>query len=97
MASGNRDAMPEPRAWVARGERAWRNMLENTVLFVLVVFAYQSSGRVETLAALGATIFFWARLAYWFVYLAGIVYLRTALWAVGVVGMVLIGAAAAGI
>ena len=41
-------------------------------------------------AATGATIFFWARLIFWPVYLAGIVYLRTAVWFVGVIGLILI-------
>ena len=31
--------------------------------------------------------FFWARLTYWPVYLAGIVYLRTAVWAVSILGL----------
>ena len=41
-------------------------------------------------AAFGATIFFWARLVYWPVYLAGIVYLRTAIWGVSIIGLILI-------
>jgi uncharacterized MAPEG superfamily protein len=41
-------------------------------------------------AALGATIFFWARLVYWPVYLAGIVYLRTLIWFVSLFGLFLI-------
>lgn len=39
---------------------------------------------------LGAQIFFWARLAYAFVYLAGIPWLRTGVWTVSVVGMALV-------
>jgi len=39
---------------------------------------------------LGAALFFWSRLAYFPVYLAGIPYVRTALWAVAVVGMAMI-------
>ena len=40
--------------------------------------------------ALGATVFFWGRLVYWPVYLAGIIYLRTLVWFVGIVGLVMI-------
>ena len=40
-------------------------------------------------AALGATVFFWARVAYWAIYLAGVAYVRTAVWFVGVAGIVL--------
>jgi uncharacterized MAPEG superfamily protein len=39
---------------------------------------------------LGAQIFFWARVVYAAVYLAGIPWVRTAVWAVSVIGMLLI-------
>jgi uncharacterized MAPEG superfamily protein len=39
---------------------------------------------------LGAQLFFWARLAYAFVYIAGIPWVRTAVWLVSVIGLVLI-------
>ena len=38
----------------------------------------------------GAQLFLWARLAYAVIYLAGIPYLRTAVWLVSIVGLVLI-------
>ena len=44
----------------------------------------------ERSAVLGAQIFFWARLAYAIIYVAGIPWLRTGVWAVSVVGMILI-------
>jgi len=47
----------------------------------------------DTRVAIGAQIFFWARLAYFPVYLAGIKYLRTAVWTVGLIGLLLILAA----
>jgi uncharacterized MAPEG superfamily protein len=39
---------------------------------------------------MGATIFFWARLAYAVIYLIGIPWLRTLAWFVGVIGMAMI-------
>jgi uncharacterized MAPEG superfamily protein len=39
---------------------------------------------------LGASVFFWARLAYFFAYLAGVKVLRTVLWTVSIAGMWLI-------
>jgi len=39
---------------------------------------------------LGAQIFFWARLVYAGVYIAGVPWLRTGVWAVAVVGLILI-------
>jgi uncharacterized MAPEG superfamily protein len=59
------------------------------VMFLALVLAAQIAGKASQ-AALGATIFFWARLIYWPVYLAGIIYLRTAIWFVGIIGLALI-------
>lgn len=95
LAAGNRESSPEPSPWIARAERAARNMLENMVLFVAVVAAAHFANKAGQVADLGASIFFFARIAYWFAYLAGIPYLRTGLWLVGVVGMILIGIEAA--
>lgn len=90
---GNRDALPEPTPLAARADRAAKNMLENMVLFVAAFAAARATGKSEVT---GAAIFFFARLGYWFVYLAGIPYLRTALWAVGLVGIGLVGKSALG-
>ena len=83
---GNREALPNQTPLAGRAQRAASNMLENMVLFVAVLIA-TSGARDHDKIVLGARMFFWARLAYFPVYLAGIVYLRTALWAVGVAGM----------
>lgn len=94
VAFGNRDDVPEPTPMAARADRAGKNMLENMVLFGSVLLAAHLANANASRIALGAQVFFWARLAYWFTYLAGVPYLRTALWALGLVGMGIIGAAA---
>ncbi len=88
---GNREHLPEPTPLAGRADRAAKNTLENLVLFLGAFAAARAAGQSATT---GAAIFFWARLAYWLVYLAGIPYLRTALWAVGLVGIVMVGRAA---
>jgi uncharacterized MAPEG superfamily protein len=94
LAFGNRADLAEPTPLAARAERAARNLLENLVLFTALVLAAQGAGVGGTSrVVLGARLFFWARVAYFPVYLAGITYLRTALWAVGVAGMALIASA----
>jgi len=45
---------------------------------------------VLSTTAMGALVFFWARLAYAVIYLLGIPWLRTAAWFVSVIGMVMI-------
>src|SRR5689334_14039763 len=83
---GNRDDVAEPTALSARADRAARNMLESMPLFVGVVVAARYAGAPADQLTLGSTLFFWARLAYFGVYLAGIAYLRTAVWIVAVLG-----------
>ena len=90
VALGNRDHLPEPTALAGRADRAARNMLENLALFTAVVLAAQMSDKLSAQTQLGASIVFWARLAYGLIYLAGIRYARTAAWFVAVVGMGLI-------
>lgn len=89
---GNREDVREPTAMAGRADRAAKNMLENLVLFaaVTLVAAVSPDARGERdQVELGARLFFYARLAYWPVYVLGIRYLRTGLWAVAVAGMAL--------
>ena len=89
VAFGNREGVAPPMGMAGRADRAARNMLEAMVMFLAVVLAAQIAGKGAQ-AAMGATVFFWARLVYWPVYLAGIVYLRTAVWFVSLFGLFLI-------
>jgi uncharacterized MAPEG superfamily protein len=88
--AGNRDAVPAFGGWVGRAQRAHRNMLESLVLFAALVLIAVLSGKTNSTTLLGAQLFVWARLAYVFVYIAGIPWLRTAVWLVSVVGLILI-------
>jgi uncharacterized MAPEG superfamily protein len=87
VAVGNRDDVPAPSAATGRADRAARNMLENLLLLAVLVVAARLAGVAPARIARGARVFFWARVLYFPVYVAGIRYLRTALWAVGVVGL----------
>lgn len=90
LAMRNRDDLPEHTPLSARADRAGKNMLEGLAMFTAALVVARLGGAEPTSIAQGAAIFFWARVAYWFVYLAGIPYLRTAVWAVGVYGTVMI-------
>ncbi|HEX4340262.1 MAG TPA: MAPEG family protein [Polyangiaceae bacterium] len=94
IALGNRDDVPPPTALAARADRAGKNMLEGLLLFVAAVAAARYAGVTQEKVELGATLFFWARVVYFGVYLAGIPYLRTAVWAVATVGTFMIARAA---
>ncbi|WP_374382259.1 MAPEG family protein [Dongia sp.] len=87
--AGNRDDMPAVTGLAGRAQRAHRNMLENLPLFAALVLIVQMTGHNSPTTALGAQMFIWGRLAYAAIYLAGIPWLRTASWAVSLVGIVL--------
>ena len=89
IAFGNREGVAPPLGLAGRADRAAKNQLEAMAMFLAVVLAAHIAGKAPQ-AAFGATIFFWARLVYWPVYLAGIVYLRTAIWFVSIIGLILI-------
>ena len=90
MLAGNREGMPEIRGWGGRAARAHRNMLENLVLFAVLVLAAVVAGKTNDMTLLGAQIFLYARIAYLLVYLAGLPWVRTAVWGVSVVGLAMI-------
>lgn len=90
MIAANREGLAPCTGWAGRAARAHHNMLENLVLFAALVLVAIVAGRTNSTTLLGAQLFFWARLAYAVVYLAGIPWLRTALWGVSVVGLALI-------
>jgi uncharacterized MAPEG superfamily protein len=54
------------------------------------VLVAQIAGKANATTALGATIFFWGRVAHALVYLAGIPYLRTLVFVVAVAGELMI-------
>ena len=90
LALGNRDDLAPPSAIAQRADRAAKNMLENLVLFAVVVLVARLGGVAPERIATGAAVFFWARVAYFLVYLAGIKVLRTAVWGVSIAGLVMI-------
>ncbi len=88
--AGNREGMPALTGWAGRAQRAHMNLLESLVAFAIVVLVAQATNRTNEMTALGAQLFFFGRLAYALIYLAGIAWLRTAAWAVSIAGIVLV-------
>ncbi|MEO5625401.1 MAG: MAPEG family protein [Dokdonella sp.] len=89
-----RDGVPKPLTGVAaRVDRATRNFLETFVFFAAAILAVVIAQKTNSWTALGAQVYFWSRVAYLPVYAAGIPFLRTAVWAASVYGMVQIIAA----
>lgn len=87
---GNRENFPTVEGWIGRAKRAHMNMLENIAPFAALVLIAHVSGKADASTALGAQLFFWARLVHGVVYVAGLPWIRTAAYGVSVVGMVMI-------
>ena len=90
LAANREDVPAQFEGWVGRSVRAHRNMLESLVLFAILVLVAHVAGRANEMTALGAMLFFYGRLAHAIIYIAGIPWIRTAAWAVSVVGLLLI-------
>ena len=88
--AGNREGLAPCTGWAGRAQRAHHNMLESLVLFAALVLVAVVAGKTNSTTLLGAELFVWARVAYALVYWAGVPWLRTAVWFVSVVGLIMI-------
>lgn len=84
------DSAPLPGVG-GRLQRALANFLETFPLFAAVALAAMVMGHADAgQALLGAQLYFWGRVAYVPAYAAGIPWLRTLIWAVSLVGLVML-------
>lgn len=90
-AFGPRDAaMPRLEGVGGRLDRAFYNLLETFPFFAAVILMAGSMGVHSSMTALGAQVFFWARVVYIPVYAVGLPAVRTGVWGVSVVGIVMV-------
>ena len=92
-----RDMPPPPvTTLTGRFQRAFGNFRETFVYFAVSVLVVTMLNKTNATTALGAEIYFWARLLYVPIYAAGIPAVRTLIWAASIAGlvMVLLGALA---
>lgn len=87
LAFGNRDNLPPASPLAGRAERAAANTFENLLFFAVLGLAAQAAGATGERVLLGAEIFLWARVVYLPVYVIGVPFLRTGVWAVSIVGL----------
>jgi uncharacterized MAPEG superfamily protein len=78
----------------ARLDRAWKNFVETFPLFVAAILVEAQVPHDSEIAALGAQLYFWSRVAFLPLYATGVPFLRTIAWTVALAGiaMVLLGA-----
>jgi uncharacterized MAPEG superfamily protein len=91
-AASARDFPPPapPSLLTGRIIRAQNNILETLPIFIAVVLIAHLTNRDSDMTRNGACIYFWARLIYLPVYALGIRYVRTAVWFVSLVGIVMV-------
>jgi uncharacterized MAPEG superfamily protein len=88
--AGNRADMPALTGWAGRAQRAHFNMLESLALFAPLVLIAEIADKINVVTGTGVQLYFWARVVYAVVYIAGIPWLRTAVWGASVVGLIMI-------
>lgn len=85
---GARDeAMPPLNPLAGRLARAQANLFETLPLFVGALLGALAAGHLGWKTALGAHLYFWGRLVYVPLYAAGVPVVRTLVWGVATVGL----------
>lgn len=69
--------------------RAFANFKETYVFFVALVLVGQVLDRHSTATVWGANLYFWARIVYWPLYVAGVPMVRSLVWVVAMLGILL--------
>jgi uncharacterized MAPEG superfamily protein len=87
----SRDLPPPPVSLLTgRFQRAFGNFRETFVYFAVAVLVVTAMAKSSSMSVLGAQIYFWARLIYVPVYAAGIPVVRTLIWTVSIIGLVMV-------
>ena len=78
-----------------RVTRAYANFMETFPYFAALVLVGQVLNHHSTLTVIGAHLYFWGRVVYWPLYVAGVPKVRSLVWLVAILGIVflLIGVA----
>jgi uncharacterized MAPEG superfamily protein len=89
--TGPRDQpMPPLTGLGGRLDRALYNFLETFPLFAAAVLIAHVANRHSALTIWGAQLYFWGRVIYVPLYAFGVSFVRTAVWAIALLGIVLI-------
>lgn len=86
---GNRDDLPDISVVAGRLDRAKNNMLEALPIFLSLALLALIKGGDTTEMAHAALIFLIARVVYVPAYVSGIPVLRSLVWLVGIVGLIM--------
>jgi len=90
FANGPRDDEPPQETLTARADKALRNFLETYALFIALAVATELSGRSDVFTQWGASIWFVCRIVYLPLYLTGVQNIRSLVWFVSFIGLILL-------
>lgn len=88
-AVGARDEGLQPTHIAGRAARAYANFRETFPAFAALALAIEVLGAGDWWTGLGATLYFWSRVAYLPAYLAGVVWIRSFIWNFSAIGLVI--------
>lgn len=90
-AAGARDEPPAPpNVVVGRAQRALANLMETYPLFVTAVLAVAVTRRLDVWSLVGAHLYLWSRVVYLCLYLAGVPLLRSLVWNLALLGILVV-------
>lgn len=84
---------PELTGVAARMDRGFKNFMETFPFFIAAITIVQITQLQSTTSSMGAMIYFWARLVYVPLYAAGIPVVRTIVWSLSFIGLIMVIAA----
>jgi uncharacterized MAPEG superfamily protein len=89
--TGARDeTMPPLSAAAGRLQRAQNNLFETLPLFIGAILIAHVAGRDSGITAWGAQIYFWGRVVYVPLYAFGVRTLRSLVWTVATIGLLMV-------
>jgi uncharacterized MAPEG superfamily protein len=94
---GPRDNLGPPTAWQGRTKRCVDNHREGLTLFAPLILVAAHMGISTEMTVWGAQLFFYSRVAHAVIYLTGTPMIRPLVWAVGLIGTIMVFLALFGI
>jgi len=88
--AGSRDSLPEPTVLRKRLQRLSANIQENLVIFTIAVLAANAAGVSNDTTVMGASIFFYARVAHAIIYAFGWPMVRPLFYFISLYGIAII-------
>ncbi len=87
-AATSRDNEPPPNELTARSQKALRNLIETYPAFLALSVANLIAGQPDAVVTWGAAIYLLARIVYLPLYVLGVLYVRSLVWTVAAIGLV---------